>query len=185
MKKNEITLLLEAARSGDQMAFDVLYARVYDELKRLARVVRSGRATDTLNTTALVHEAYEKLVPDEEIRIEDRSHFFRLAARAMRFILIDSARKRTAAKRGGTGGGVIAFDEHAHGMHLRSEDLIALDEALKRLESFDERKAQVVECRYFAGMTIEDTAQALSVSIPTVQRDWRAAKAWLAVEIGS
>lgn len=183
MQKHNITALLEAARHGDDEAFDVLYAAVYDQLKKLARVVRSGRATDTLNTTALVHEAYERLVPEEDVRIEDRSHFFRLAARAMRFILIDSARKRSAAKRGGHDGINITFDEYDHGLPLRSENLLALDEALKRLESFDERKARVVECRYFAGMTIEDTARALAVSVPTVQRDWRAAKAWLAVEI--
>ena len=182
MGNQDITLLLQAARQGDGDAFDALYGLVYDELKKLAHVVRDGRASETLNTTALVHEAYERLVPRAEVHLENRSHFFRLAARAMRFILTDSARKRAAAKRGGKEGN-LTFDEKNHAVSLRAEALLDLDEALNRLESFDERKAQVVECRYFAGLTIEDTAQALDISIPTVQRDWRAARAWLALEM--
>ena len=181
---NDLTMLFEAARRGDSQAFDALYGHVYDELKKLARVVRGGRASDTLNTTALVHEAYERLVPDADIQIEDKAHFFRLAARAMRFILIDSARKQSAAKRGGRES-AITFDEQTHAVSLRADALMSLDEALKQLESIDERKARIVECRYFAGLTIEDTAQALSISAPTVQRDWRAARAWLAVELAN
>ena len=182
MQHKDFTTLLEAARQGDGEAFDMLYTRVYNELKKLARVVRGGKASDTMNTTALVHEAYEKLVPDVELQVQDRAHFFRLAARAMRFILIDSARKRSAEKRGGKESN-LEFDEQIHATAMQADALLSLNEALKRLEDIDERKARVVECRYFAGLTIEDTAQALEVSIPTVKRDWRAARAWLAVEI--
>lgn len=179
MRDQNITQLLEAARSGDEAAFDALYASVYDELKKLARKVRSGKGLDTLNTTALVHEAYERLVPKADHQIENRAHFFRLAARAMRFILVDSARRRSARKRGGREK-AVTFDEQTHAVEMQAEALLSLDEALSQLASVDTRKAQVVECRYFAGLTIDDTAQALSISAPTVQRDWRAARAWLA-----
>lgn len=180
MQNQEFTALLEKARKGDSQAFDVLYACVYDELKKLARVVRKGKATDTLNTTALVHEAYDKLVPYDAMYVEDRGHFFKLAARAMRFVLVDSARKRSAAKRGGPES-AKTFEEKLHSPTPDADELLTLNEALKQLEHVDKRKAQVVECRYFAGLTIEDTAHALAISVPTVQRDWRAARAWLAV----
>ncbi len=182
MPDQTITSLLEAVREGSEDAFEELYARVYGELKKLARKVRSGHSSETLNTTALVHEAYERLAPGADAQVENQRHFFRLAARAMRFILIDSARKRHAIKRGGSAT-QITFNEDQHVSAIDLQDLLSLNEALTRLETIDERKARVVECRYFAGLTIEDTAQALSISPPTVQRDWRAARAWLASEM--
>ncbi len=177
-----VTQLLHSAREGDAEAFDELFAVVYGELRRLARVVRQNRAGETLNTTALVHEAYERLVPAADIEVENRAHFFRLAARAMRFVLTDGARHRAADKRGGNRI-VVTFDERIHQNPIHLEDVIALDDALNRLEDLDERQASVVECRFFAGLTVEETAQALGVGSATVKRDWRAARAWLAHEL--
>ncbi|NND71560.1 MAG: sigma-70 family RNA polymerase sigma factor [Rhodothermales bacterium] len=182
MSAKDLTTLFDEARNGDARAFDTLFERVYAELKKLARVVRSDSSSETMNTTALVHEAYERLLPGGELHIEDRSHFFRLAARAMRFVLVDSARKQSASKRGGSWQKVTLSEEH-HSDAVDADSVIALDDALRELESMDERKARVVECRYFAGLTIEETAVALSVSTPTVERDWRAARAWLAANL--
>lgn len=177
-----VTQLLQNARRGDAAAFDDLFAVVYSELRRLAHVVRQDRAGETLNTTALVHEAYERLVPAEDIEVENRAHFFRLAARAMRFVLTDSARRRKAAKRGGDQV-LVTFDEGVHPDAVQLEEVIALDDALTRLEDLDQRQAHVVECRFFAGLSVEETAQALGVASATVKRDWRAARAWLAHEL--
>ena len=177
-----VTRLLHKARGGDSSAFDELFGVVYGELRRLAHVVRGNRAGETLNTTALVHEAYERLVPAENIEVENRAHFFRLAARAMRFVLTDAARRRAAEKRGGDRV-VVTFDERIHQNPVHLEDVIALDDALNRLEDMDERQAHVVECRFFAGLSVEETAHALGVGSATVKRDWRAARAWLAHEL--
>jgi RNA polymerase sigma factor (TIGR02999 family) len=178
----ELTALLHAASAGDPQAFDRAFARVYDELYRLARRVRGGRASDTLGATALVHEAYLKLAPAAQPAWEGRRHFLRVAARAMRQVLVGVARDRVAAKRGG-GDLAVTLDEGAHAAPVRAGELLALDEALTRLAALDERQARVVELRYFAGLTSEETAEVLDVSVPTVQRDWRAARAWLAVEL--
>lgn len=178
-----ITLLLHAVHKGDHSAIASLFEVVYDELRRLARVVRKGRAGETLNTTALVHEAYIKLVPSADMTFHNRVHFFRVAARAMRQVLVSQARKKLAQKRGGD---VlqVPFDEHIHAVLLeRPGLLIELDKALEELEGMNARQAQVVECRFFAGMTIEETAYALNLSEPTVNRDWRAARAWLALRL--
>jgi RNA polymerase sigma factor (TIGR02999 family) len=178
----EITSLLRAARGGDLAAFDVAFTRVYDELHRLAHHVRAGRASDTLGATALVHEAYLKLAPSAELAWEGRSHFMAIAARAMRQVLVGAARERIASKRG-SGELAVTLDEAAHAAPIRPAELVALDEALVRLAAVDPRLARVVELRYFAGLTSEEIGDALGISVPTVQRDWRAARAWLAVEL--
>ena len=169
----------------DDPALDQLFGRVYAELRRLAHRVRGGRAGagDTLNTTALVHEAYLKLASSPDLRLKSREHFFALAARAMRQIVIDAARRQLAAKRGGEGAVVITLDDALHPEPLRPSQLVALDEALTRLDQVDPRRARVVEHRIFGGLTADETATLLGVSRPTVERDWRAARAWLAVEL--
>lgn len=177
-----ITELLEAVERGEEHAFDELYALVYSELRRLAHVVRQGRAGETLNTTALVHEAYLKLANGPAPSWADRAHFFRVAARAMRQVLVDAARGSLAKKRGG-GALTVAFDEQLDAPVVQPEELLAIDEALDRLETFDARKAKVIEYRFFAGLSVEETAAVLDCSVPTVKRDWRAARAWLAHEL--
>jgi RNA polymerase sigma factor (TIGR02999 family) len=169
----------DAHRGGGRgAAIDELYGRVYDQLKKLARRVRAGRAGETLNTTALVNEAYLKLAAGSGVTWHDHDHFFAVAARAMRQILVDSARRRLAAKRGG--GWQVSLDETVHPAPIRAEELVALDEALDRLAAFDPRRAAVVEHRYFAGLTIPETARILGIAPATVERDWRTARAWLA-----
>ena len=173
-----VTALVQAAREGDDDAFDELYQQVYDELRRLARVVRQGKAGETLNTTALVHEAYLHLVPSAQLAWQDRAHFFKVAARAMRQVLVHAARRRGAAKRGG-GVPPISFHEGLSMPPVYVEDVLTLEDALARLESLDSRKARVVECRFFAGLSIDETAETLNVGPATVKRDWRAARAFL------
>ena len=178
-ESHEITQLLLAWGAGDQTALDRLVPLVYDELRRLAQSqMRRERAGHTLQTTALIHEAYLRLIDARRVRLEDRTHFFSLAARLMRQILVDFARARGYQKRGG-GARQISLDEAmAIGPEL-DEDLVALDEALSALAVVDTRKAQVVELRFFGGLTEGETAAALDVSLETVKRDWRLAKAWL------
>ena len=180
---DEVSALLRAASSGDDRAFDRAFSRVYDELHRLARLVRGGRASDTLGATALVHEAYLKLLPSAGNEWEGRRHFLRVAARAMRQVLVGAARERLAAKRGGGEEFSVTLDEAAHAAPMRAEELLALDEALVELGTLDERQARVVELRWFAGLTAEETADVLGISEPTVHRDWRAARAWLSVRL--
>jgi RNA polymerase sigma factor (TIGR02999 family) len=167
----------------DDPALDQLFGRVYAELRRLAHRVRGGRAGDTLNTTALVHEAYLKLASSPDLQLKSREHFFALAARAMRQIVTDAARRQLAAKRGGEGLVPITLDDALHQAPLRPSQLVALDDALTRLHEADPRRARVVEHRIFGGLTADETAAVLGVSRPTVERDWRAARAWLAVEL--
>jgi len=174
----ELTALLRAASAGDGPAFDRAFARVYDELHGLAARVRGGRATDTLGATALVHEAYLKLAPASQPTCEGRRHFLRVAARAMRQVLVSAARERLAAKRGG-GEFAVTLDESAQATPVRAGELVALDEALSRLAALDERQARVVECRFFGGLSEVETAEALGVSQRTVSRDWQMARAWL------
>lgn len=171
--------LLRASRSGDESVFDMLFARMYGELREIAHQhLRAFRPGDTLNTTALVHEAYMKLVDQGQAHPQDRAHFLALASRAIRFVLVDHARARTAAKRGGQARPVdlesiqLAVDE-------RAEDLLMLDEALRRLGELDERLATVVEYRFFGGLQHEEIAAATGRSVPTVKRDWTRARAWL------
>jgi len=156
-----------------------MFPAVYDELRRLAEAVRSGRRGETLNATALVHEAYLKLVPSVELAWHDRAHFFRIAARAMRQVLADAAAARVTQKRGG-GAVVVTIDESvAARPDLTPDEILELDRALDALEAENPRQARVVECRFFAGLSLEETAEALGVSVPSVTRDWRFARAWL------
>lgn len=176
-----VTDLILAARPDDPDSQNRLFARVYGELKVMARQVRSRGPDETLTTTALVHEAYLKLVPSANRSWEGRNHFFGAAARAMRQILVDAARRHLAAKRANAG--EVAVDELRVAAPLRPERLVALDEALERLAAMDPRRARVVEHRVFGGLTTAETAALLGVGTATVERDWRAARAWLAAEL--
>lgn len=172
--------MLHALETGDRSGFDDLLARVYDELRTLARAqLRNERADHTLATTDLVHEAYLRLVDHQQMDWKNRAHFFGAAARAMRRVLIDHARAKSAQKRQGehvTLSGVGAGDQ-PHTVSI--ETLLAVDQALQELAATDERLVRVVECRFFAGLTIRETAEALGVSHATVSEDWRLARAWL------
>jgi RNA polymerase sigma factor (TIGR02999 family) len=169
--------LLRGARAGDKEATDALFALAYDELRRIARRVRGDR-NETLSTTALVHEAYLKLLPSA-VPANDAAHFKLLIARAMREVLIDSARRRHAGKRGGEDV-AVTLDEDLQAAPLRAAQLLDLHTALEDLERVDPRRAAVVECRFFGGLDVEETAAALGLSTATVKRDWRVARAWLA-----
>jgi len=179
----QITELLLEVRSGDSAARDRLYAAVYDELRHIAhRQLQGERPDHTLGTTGLVHESYMKLVDLDRVEWQDRGHFFRAAAGAMRRILVDYARKHRAARRGG-GVSPGFLDDNAPAAE-RSDMLVALDEALERLARFSERMSRVVECRFFGGLTEDETAEALGVTARTVERDWAKARAWLYLELG-
>jgi RNA polymerase sigma factor (TIGR02999 family) len=180
-----VTQLLVAWSGGDQGALEQLMPAVYAELKRQARWHLAGERSHTLQPTALVHEAYLRLVgSDNTVRWDGRGHFFGAAARAMRRILVERARSRGRIKRGGDRGRVELTDV---GMAVEppATDLVALDEALDRLEKHDPRKAEVVMLRYFAGLTIEETAAALSLSAATIKTEWAFARAWLHREIST
>jgi RNA polymerase sigma factor (TIGR02999 family) len=175
----DITGLLLAWRAGDRTAVDRLFPLVYDELRRIAhRQLGRERPDHTLGTTALVHEAYLKLVDQTRARLTDRAHFYAVAARAMRRILVDYARRHRALKRGGAAGQVSLSDATVTADD-RADTLVALDEALTRLAELDDRLSQVVECRFFGGLTEEETAEVLAVTARTVRRDWVKAKGWL------
>ena len=180
MASASVTQLLHDLGAGREEAFDELLPEVLDALRRIARrQLRGERPGHTLNTTALVNEAYLKLVADAHKDWQNRAHFFAVAARAMRQVLIGYARKRSAEKRGG-GAIRVTFDErHPPLGDTHLDTLEALDEALERLEQINPRHVRVVECRFFVGLTIEETAEALGVSPVTVARDWRMARAWL------
>ena len=181
----EITQLLHAYAGGDRGAFDQLVPMVYEELRRIARnhLRRTNRGA-TLDTTGLVHEAYMKLAGQKGMRVEDRGHFLAIAACAMRQVIISRARARLAAKRGG-GEIPVTLDEGRVGADSQAESLLDLDRVLTNLAERDERLARTVECRYFAGLSEEETAQALGVSVRTVQRNWMRAKAWIRSELSS
>lgn len=172
----------DALPSDDDSLLVDLFADVYQELRRLAHAVRGGRAGETMNTTALVHEAYLKLASSGSVQIRSKAHFMSVAARAMRQILVDAARSQLAQKRGGTAL-QVSLDESVQAQPLVAQELLALEEALHRLENEDPRRARVVEHRVFAGLTPDESAEVLGVSRPTIDRDWRAARAWLAVEL--
>ena len=174
-----MTTLFLAARRGDAEALDLLVPRIYEELKVAARQqLARNRRGDTLNTTALVHEAYVRLVDGEHVPFSDKAHFLALAARTMRFVLIDHARAQSADKRGGAVRHE-RLDSVQIGVDDRVGDLVQVDQALQRLESFDERLGRVVECRFFGGLTYEEMADVFGCSVPTVKRDWRRARIWL------
>jgi RNA polymerase sigma factor (TIGR02999 family) len=170
--------LLRGAREGDRQSLDSLFTLAYDELRRIARRVRGGNA-QTLSTTALVHEAYLKLLPSK-IPANDAAHFKLLIARAMREVLIDAARRRQAGKRGGGDLAVTLDDDIQASVPLKAAQLLDLHDALEELNRVDPRRASVVECRFFGGLDIDETAAALGLSSATVKRDWRVARAWLA-----
>lgn len=183
MATHDVTLLLKNVSEGDETAPDKLLPLVYDELRKLAnRYMENERQDHTLQATALVHEAYIRLVDWENVSWENRAHFFAVAAQVMRKILVDHARKKKAAKR--AFGQKIALDEVNSFSPEREVDLIALDDALISLEKFDKTQAKIVELRFFGGLTIEETAHTLKSSPTTVKREWTVAKAWLKREIG-
>ena len=183
----EITILLKAWGAGDQSALNRLTPLVYDELRRMARrYMRKERAGNTLQTTALINEAYLRLVDAQSVGWQDRAHFFAVSASIMRRILVDAARARGSAKRGGL---AIRVD-HSTAVDLdqipevgRSAELIALDDALNALAEIDPRKARVIELRFFGGLSVEETGDVLGISPQSVLRDWKLAKAWLIREM--
>jgi len=183
--------LLMKAREGEADAVGGLFSLAYEQLKAIARTQRHRQGEETLNTTALVHEAFIKLASNENLGVRDRSHFMAIAAMAMRQILIDHARSRIAGKRGG-GQPVVSFNDieaalaggHAYS-DVHAHALIALDHSLTRLAARSERQSRVVECRFFAGLSIEETAEALDISTATVKRDWALAQAWLYRDLGA
>jgi RNA polymerase sigma factor (TIGR02999 family) len=180
---DRVAALLEAARGGDQTALDEVFSIVYEELQGLARAQRRRWIGDhTLDTTALVHEAYLKLVDRTAGGWKNRGHFMAVAAKAMRHILVNYAERRRAAKRGGDADKVSLDDVNPVAEEI-AEEILALHEALDRLAEFNERQARVVEARLFAGLPVEETAEALDISTATVKRDWRLASAWLHREI--
>jgi len=180
---HEITQLLGAWSAGDEHALEKLMPLVYDELHRLAQAYMGReRPGHTLQTTALVHEAYLRLIDSGRAGLQDRSHFFALCAKLMRRILVDWARARLSLKRGGDVQ-VLDLEESLVVSPHASSELVALDDALKALEAFDPRKAQVIELRFFGGLSVDETAEVLKVSVETVARDWKLAKSWLRREL--
>ncbi len=180
-----VTGLLQRAKQGDENAVATLMPIVYDELRKLAgRYLRQERPGQTLQPTALVHEVYLRLLKDADPAWQNRTHFLAIAARSMRQILIERARARRTAKRGGAQARVT-FDEGIAVENEPAVDLLALDQALERLAAFDPQQARIVELRFFGGLTIEETADALGISPATVKRGWSLARAWLYREMAS
>ncbi len=179
----DVTELLAAWREGDQAAFDRLVPLVYAELKRIARrhMYRESEG-HLLQTTALVHEAYMKMVSQKEAKWENRAHFFAISSQQMRRILVDMARLRLRQKRG-SDAVVVSLDDAPMLLATRASEFVALDDALTELAKLDPRRSSVVEMRYFGGMSVEETAAALHLSPDTVMRDWKAAKVWLYAEL--
>lgn len=174
-----ITQILQEAARGDGGAASELVNLLYDELRRIAGgMLSGGNATPTLQPTALVHEAYLRLVDQKNLQIDSRDHFLRIAARAMRFVIIDHIRTRGRDKRGG-GSARVPLDDIIDFYNSAAVDMLALDESLSKLQETDEQLARIVELRFFAGFTIEETARILNISTPTVERGWRFARAYL------
>lgn len=184
MERADVTQLLEAHRAGDEQALDRAFEIVYAELRRLASwQLRGNPPGQTLNTTSLVNEAYIKLVGQTQADWENRGHFLGVACRAMRQIIVDYARRRLAGKRG-AGQARIPLDHVQVAIEDHAESLLAVDEILTKLAEVNARVVGVVECRYFAGLTEQETAEAMGTSVATVQRDWKKAKAWLSENTG-
>ncbi len=180
----DVTRLLMDLEAGDRSVFDDLLRRVYDELRKLAQAqLRNERADHTLNATGLVHEAYLKLVDQRAMNWKNRAHFFGAASNAMRRILVDYARSKSTKKRSGHKVGLTNVGEAEQAVETSFETVVAIDQALERLGAINGRLVQVVEARYFAGLTIKETAEALGVSHATVSDDWRLARAWLQREL--
>jgi RNA polymerase sigma factor (TIGR02999 family) len=175
----DTTQLLREARAGDRAAFDQLFERVYEELRRIAHQrLQRHRRGETLSTTALVNEAYLRLVDQGGVEVRDRAHFFALASRAMRFILVDYARAQAAQKRGG-GVAAVPLDAVQVAADERAADVLALHEALDALALRSERLSRMVEYRFFGGLSYDEIAEVVGCSVPTVKRDWGRARAWL------
>jgi RNA polymerase sigma factor (TIGR02999 family) len=175
----ELTELLTTAESTGLASIDTLVPFIYDELRAIAhRQLRGEHANKSIQTTELVHETYLKLVDDSQVTRRGRAYFYAAAARAMRQILVDAARRRNSTKRGGAIS-LVTFDDNAAPVSNYADELIGLDDALSELARHNVRQAQVVECRYFGGLSVEETAEALEVSARTVKSDWALAKAWL------
>jgi RNA polymerase sigma factor (TIGR02999 family) len=181
---DEATRLLEQAAAGDERALERLLPLVYDELRRLAaRYLQRERRAQSMQATALVHEAYLRLLGDRRLAWQSRAHFFGIAARSMRQILVERARARLASKRGGSRAR-ITLDDRVAAAADQSVDVLALHEALERLAAVDAELARLVELRFFGGLTIEEAAEALSISPATLKRNWATARAWLRREMG-
>jgi RNA polymerase sigma factor (TIGR02999 family) len=179
---DRITDLLLQLRDGNSAAMDQLFPLVYEELKRLAhRRLLGERPEHTLSTTDLVHESYFRLVDQSRVEWQDRGHFFRIASLSMRRVLVDYARRHLALRRGG-GLEAVSLEEDA-AVADKSDSVVGLDEALSRLAKFSERLSQVVECRFFGGLSEQETAEALGMTLRTVQRDWAKARGWLYLEL--
>lgn len=180
---HEVTHLLASWSGGDDAASDKLFPLIYDVLRKQARsFLRRERGEHTLQTTALVHEAYLKLIDQNEVRWQNRAHFFAIAAQAMRRILLDYARQNLAEKRGGAAQKISLDDTESAPQnisHSPDANLIALDEALRELDKIDKQQSRIVELRYFGGLTVEETAEVLNISPRTVAREWAMARAWL------
>jgi len=178
--RQPITILLKEAQAGDRDAFEAVMPHVYDELRRIAHQrLRKHRPSQTLNTTALVHEAYLRLVDQTQADWQDRAHFFAVASRSMRFIIIDYVRARTAQKRGGAQNDLPLDDVQVAGADERAADLLTLNDALEQLADVNERLCQLVEYRFFGGLTYNEIAEVTGRSVPTVKRDWARARTWL------
>ena len=178
-KPQEISLILKDWSGGNRASADILLTLVYDELRRIAgKYLRKERSGHTLQPTALVHEAYMKLIDISDINWQDRAHFFAVSANVMRHILVDHARAKLAEKRGGESER-IALEDAVSLSNEPNLDLLAVDEALSELAEFDEQQSKIVELRFFGGLTIEETAHVIGVSPATVKREWAMAKAWL------
>jgi RNA polymerase sigma-70 factor, ECF subfamily len=183
--QGSVTQLLIDWRNGDETALNRLIPIVHEELRRLAHYyMRRERPGHILQTSALINEAYIRLVDHKGMRWQNRAHFYAVASQAMRRVLVDNARSRNYTKRGG-GVNFVPIDEAADLVQKTAADLLALDDALTALTAFDSRKSQIVEMRYFGGMSVEETSEALGISPVTVMRDWATAKAWLLREISS
>ena len=181
----ETTRLLRAWSGGDPAALDRLTPRVYRELRRIAgHFMQNERPGGTMQATALVHEAYLRLIDVKQVDWQDRAHFFAISAQMMRRVLLDAARKRGTAKRGGNVAR-INLEEVPDLSSGRARELIALDDALQALAKIDQRKAQMIELRYFGGLSVEETAEVLKLSVDTVMRHWKLARAWLMAEMGA
>lgn len=179
-EQQNITQLLKEWNSGRREALDELMPFVYEELRRQAsRYLRRERIGHTLQATALINEAYLKLIGQNKVEWQNRAHFFAIAAQAMRRILVDYARERKRDKRGGSAENLPIEEALQISSNEKSVDLIALDDALNKLAKLDERQARIVELRYFSGLDIDETAEVLGISNATVRRDWNMAKAWL------
>lgn len=180
MSEKPITQLLQELRNGERQTLDEILPLVYDELRRLANnYLNRERSNHTLQPTALVHEAYLRLIGQKEIEWQNRAHFFGVSARLMREILIEYARGRNRQKRGGEFKTQIALDENISFSQQNQLDVVAVDDALSKLEKLDERQAQIVEMKFFGGLTIEEIGEVLSISPATVKREWSSAKLFL------